>query len=271
MATANLTIQFGDPASVVAEGSISIDIDPDANTDTNFYVGGTAFLRVISNGFFNSVSYDMLLSYGSIEKVLSGIPYAITEDVTFTYSTTANLKYLPVGQMTWEWIGNTPPGSVQGIVESGTLKAPEPIVAIARVSYETLGDRWALTSDIEGPVIVVALREGKTASTTVTFVDQELSVEFGPFPWEVIVKNNATGNPEPGVTVDIDGVGVFVTDGNGRAFIGILPAGKYNVTLTKTDPENPGIPLIIPSPIDSIDNDSFTIPSSNPGTPEETI
>jgi len=269
-ANATVSISYGEAPQDGGDvyGSISIDLDPVANQGTSFSVGETAFLRVISHGFSLSSTYNLLSSYGTPIRVSAGIPYPVSEDVTFAYAFEAGLKYLPVpGTMAWEWQGRTPVTGVQSVTEQerAFLRSAVPIVAVARVTYETLGDRWAITSDIEGPIVVVAIREGKTASTTVTFGEADLTLEMGPYAWEVVVKNNATGNPEPGVTIDIDGIGVFVSDDNGRAFVGVLPAGTYQVRLTRDSPE------LIPSSIDSIDNEQFVIPAVRPNTQEDVI
>jgi len=270
MTSTNLTVNFISPEDIEPEpedgyGNISLDLDPDANEDTNFQVGDTAFLRVICSGFRNSETYEMLRSAGTLARSATDVRYLVEETITFPYTTSQSLKYMPDGNVEWEWIGNAPVASVSLQVDENSAKlvATQRIVAVANVTYYTLGDRWALSYDEEGQVVVVALRENKTVSVTVGFGIDEIDDEIGPFSWQILTKNNATGQPEPNINIDIQGVGSFITDSNGRVFVGVLSSGTYDCVLTGDD--------IISSPEDAIDNDSFTIPSTRPNDEDNVL
>lgn len=247
MAEKVLTINFTDP-SVSPDAFIELELDDELNEDkTQFAPGEVAFFRVKR---YPKNKYDVQSSAGSTQRTAVDTYQAVTdEQVEFCYETEQDLDDRPDSPVSAEWVGRNP-GSVP-LIDGKTIIFNVPVVAIMRVDYNYLYDRWRLYNVTHnGDVLIVARMGEKKACLTVDFGGGVSVVE----EYELLVKDYCTDLPVAHATVFLDGSEIGRTNGRGIINLGDLIRGStHTVRVVKSG--------YIPTDEDALRNDEFTVPT----------
>ena len=267
----NVTIQFsapsggGDPNDPggVSGLALSLELDSDYNASvygqskSSFAPGETAYLRLTPGGG----AYTMACSAGTVGRAASNVPYTVEDDLTFANEKSASLSADPLNTVAWEWLGRS--GGTP-LFNGRSVSVASPVTAVLHCEYTASGDRLRLTvtsADMGGrdelPVVVSVVRDGETASVTVTFstnIDED-GGDTDPVPVDIEVKSYCDDSVIAGATVYINGVSVGTTNANGMVYAGILTPGvEYALRVTHPD--------FISSDTDVLSNDRFIISTS---------
>lgn len=263
--TSSVTITYVATTGEEAGSDLSLELDSARNQEvygvsskTTFAPGEVAYLKLLTT---SNEPYTIECSYGSARRQASDIPYPITENLTFANETEATLAHLPMGSVTWDWIGNN---AGEPLFTNREVIIVEPDVAVLHCEYDTLGDRLRLlvshlqmlVSGYDEISVVVFVSQGSnSASVTVTYKTEE-GGGGEPVPVDLEVADFCDQNTLlEGVLVYVDGVEKGQTNQNGRLYIGdYVPGSEHTLTMTKTDYRD--------SDSDPLANDLFTVPSS---------
>lgn len=249
--TSNLTINFGEE-TVEEAGFISIELDDETNGgNTVFDIGGTAYLLVYCND-----EYEYEGSGGTLKKEDTDIPLEIVDEyITFARADSGQLAYIPHGSVSYEWVGND---AGNPIFSGREIILSESSVAVLRCSYTAYGDRFSLTLDEEGIVVVVATSGDDQASLLVNFETETAD----PVPYNINVSDYCSDDdlPDVEVTITTDGspmegevLAGGTTDENGEVYLGMLiPGRQYNLFMTCSG--------YLDSDVDILNNDYFVVP-----------
>ena len=222
--------------------SLSIILDSDSNEGkTSFPANSDAFFLVL---YSNTYTTDK--SNGVLTRVGSNISYAVTQSITFAYSNTGTLTYVPMSVTSWYWVGDscgTPSFNRRQI----TLASKQ--TGLLRVEYTVRSDRWKLVSPEAGDVVVSA-HQGNgdlTASLTIPMTDAASMV--GPFILNT--KDFCTDAVIAGSSVYVDTVFKGTTNAEGKVSLGMLSQGEHSVQITA--------PGYLSTSSDHLNNDKFTV------------
>jgi len=240
-----LLTRFGDESTDNQE--ISIELDEAANSGvSDFTPGDTAFLRVHR---FPSNAYQGFTNANSLSKVGTNVVYpVVSEEIIFTHSDQETLDYYPRSGVTIEWIGKDPGVNItfdgkkvipSSLIEAGVMKA----------TYETLGDRWAITANFAGKALAVMVMGDIHTSMSIVFGGDASE----PVDYNLEVIDYCTGDLLAGATVELDGVNIGPTNNLGIIYLGLLePGSQHTLKIIKAG--------YLDSDVDNIKNDSFTVP-----------
>ena len=240
-----------DPESEACRLILELD-DAKNEGATTFVVGSKAYLRFLSS---SRDSYTIKVSSGTGQVENTKIPYPVSNDeVAFVNAKTGSLSYLPSGEVSWEWKGNSA-GTPLFNGREVTLSSAS--VAMLNCDYDCSGDRLSIRDDEVGSVIVVVIQGENQASITVNFEsDPEDPDDPDPTPeaYELEVKDYCSDGILAGVTVYFDGVDIGQTNASGIiALGGLRPGSSHTLKMAKDGYMN--------SESDKLNNDSFTVPN----------
>lgn len=177
-ANANITISFSsivnDPdGGGSPETTLELEVNEtdQADGDTNFIFGDTAFYRVYKGSRISGL--NVIVSDGDEAAVSIGnIALIENEVVSFVNSNTANTQYPIDGNFTATLIGGTGAGTLSWTAGSAQVTGSkansdtDPIVGVYLVSYQTRYDKRKLSgvsapagwpADVAYPVVVVVI------------------------------------------------------------------------------------------------------------------
>lgn len=192
---------------------------------------------------FNPGDVHVETSYG---KIVESPPVTVekTEQLTFTQSDRAELRFKRVANATWRWLGTDPGTSV--LVEQAEVRLGSPVTGTLEVTYSVTAPMWVVkgvgrppedqgTVDEDGslsvPAVVSFAWKDQAASATVTFSDDACKPppdpddpdadpdgETGePGPVNIkVVEACGDGDPIPGSTVVVNGKSYSLADGTMR-------------------------------------------------------
>jgi len=257
---------FDEEYTTLAEG-ITIELDDSANLSANnevrsdFAPDGVdkAFLRVIVDN--RDFEYEIKHNGTKITKEGTNIAIEHTETLKFYDEATQELAYKPIvskDPYVYTFIGAQPKNENGKLLvptfDGKTVRFPESVVASIEVTYKYSADRWGLTSQYSGDILVVAIqdRNGEIAKDT---EDVTFTAEAGETQeYTLVVKDFCDDAEIAGATVYLNGALVGTTGNDGTIFLGELFIGQeYFLRVTKTG--------YINSDEDTLLNDSF-IPES---------
>lgn len=149
MSEATLVVQFGAPGTPGATGHLSAEIDrrPASegglnNGQTGFAAGSTISLLVYKAA---NVTVQATASVGTLTETAAPVTVTITEDISFDAESTgqASRPIATLGAVTW--IGNNL-GALTVQADRLTLKAANPGIGVARVTYTATAVVWRLST-----------------------------------------------------------------------------------------------------------------------------
>lgn len=255
MSTTTLTVTFvapeelEDPEVEETNVAIALSLDSEANeNETSFESGTPVYVRQFPPGEFT-----MLVNIGSVEKRLREVPYTITEElVYFANAATANLDYLPDGEVIHTWVGENLGNPV---FNGRVVTIPESGVGVMSCTYITLYDQLMVTYSgaVATTVLLVVMNGDVSDSLLITYTGV---IDVTERPVVITVKNYCSDEIVVGADIEVTASGYpttnFITDALGQANLGNLIVGvTYNIKITATGYKD--------SDLDSLSNDSFTV------------
>jgi len=263
LANTSTTVTFASATSSIGT-SIALELDEEYNVDANGDVitefpllRGEAFVLV-----FCDTTYQMHTNGDSVRRINSRVPVEVEEQLTFDRTNEKALSRLPIGNVSYEWVGVEPSNPRVTFSEKRAITPSQTTIGVLKCTYKALADRWSLKysrnanpNDAiieEDTIIVVGLIDADTkASLNVTFKEDE-SAGSGATSWVLSVKDFCSDSEIEYVSVWVDGVFVGTTDANGLLPLGVLASGTHTLQMTKTD--------YVDSDLDTLNNDTFEIP-----------
>jgi len=258
MANAGISVQLyagDDDEKLIAEADpISISTSPD-----KLIFEQTAYIHVYAPGMPTvTVSEGDTLFYENKMKTFIG------ETLSFPGENTANTSKPINSILKYSWWGQWG--------EPGPLKYMQNVVSllkkwfgVIKITYDSPEYTFTLDNvkepvgydtknDPGHPVLIVAEYGGKKTATTVLFYlsEEEVEEEEDPTPWYFKVVNNCTKEPVgAGAVITFKG-DEYVTDADGRAFVGKLAKGTHAIDLIQKED-------FLDSTEDFIQNEEFEI------------
>lgn len=253
MEESNLSVVFSKD-EVISKDFISVVLDDEANQGkTSFEKGDTVFLQV----FYNN-EYEYESSGGTLKRTKTKVPTEIEDDfITFAKVSTGYLSYPPSGGVSYSWTGNSGGSPVFDEME---VTLSDPVVAVLKCEYVTFSDRFSLTFNESGAVVVVFISNGgQKSSRTVHFGTDEVE----PVPYNIKVTDYCSGSSLDTVNVEITTGGEPIegeilvgglTDDSGEVYLGaLIPGRRYDLSMSKSG--------YLSSSSDKLNNDYFVVPS----------
>ncbi|MBV6340171.1 hypothetical protein [Candidatus Magnetobacterium casense] len=243
----NTSAEFKKTCAGTTSESFTFELDSVRNNGKSSFipVKDTAYLKLFPGGQQPHFWFNMGTAF-----IVSNGQEAKTEDITFIDSDSSNLQGIPVGLVSWNWIGSTK-GTASVTFVKGEVKLSGKVTGILHVSYKTDYDVVQVTCQVKGSVLLTATKGERKGNTTVDFnavVKQEEVY--------LIVKYACTGEVQPDTVVMVDtGMGggfVGTTDHEGKVYLGKLNSGRHTLKMTK--------PGFMDSDKDTIANDWFDVP-----------
>lgn len=267
MPTSSLIVEFETPTSKQTHDfNLSLDSEKIAEvygqTDkSSFAPNESAYLKLIRS---SNEAYQLFVTAGKISTVIRNTLYPVSETVIFAASSLEDLNYIPIKNVTWDWIGRspgTPLFSGKGVkIESPSNVSKDSFVPIGvlQCSYNVNGDCLKLTvldsdmSEVDKmDVLVIAIQGENKAYTQVSF---DKGTGGAPIPINLLVKDFCSDANVVDVDVYLDGSFIGKTNGNGKIYLGdLVPNTIHDLKMTKSG--------YIDSDLDVLYNDSFTVPT----------
>lgn len=251
--------------------SMSLEINADDNGGkTSFYDTDVAVLRFFTDSVLN---YEVSSNIGNASKRASYITLQYTEIISFNKNLEASLTYLPLGSVSYQWIGQSL-GYVQ--VNGKTIRLSNAGTGILKVSYTTRYDLVSIsiprvsvtteamiiinqgtdqiTSQISFSPIDPKLKTDPINNSGKTQEDQneqENNSQAEAKLYGLTVFDYATSSPVIGAMIVLDGINKGITDAQGKISLGLLLPGVHTLKISKDG--------YFSSQNDGLNNDYFTV------------
>jgi len=259
---ASCTVKYKKPGAEEYDGDLSIQLaDQKASWNTNIESENEDGSVTIKDSFASGDTATLALTLinGEIPytvKPLVGnavyFNYIITdvsETLTFTETDEATLSKYPEGNLTSSEWQLTDPGNVSISLNQKTVKLNQTVFGILNVTYKTKIWLWRMVYEGEEAEIPVLLSQyGKNTSCTVKYSGIETEE---PGLYNIKIIDHCTKEAVQGAAFTFQGKS-FVTDKDGKAFVGELGKGYYKIG--KIIKEG-----YIDSDIDPLSNEDFEI------------
>lgn len=221
---------------------LGVILDDDANNgETSFAPNSDIFILVI-----HSHSYSTDKSAGTLTQVGTGVTFEVTQQISFGFSDSGTLTYVPTSIESWEWIGDS-----QGTpsFDGKNISLSSEQTGLLEVTYRVEADRWRLISSEALNIVVAAYQEvgDLRSSLTISVIDSSTTVG----PYNLTLKNYCTDEIVPDAYVWLDTTLVGQTNSEGQIALGMLTPGTHQLRFSATG--------YLPSEADHLNNDTFTI------------
>ncbi len=227
------------------DDQISIELDDETNGNLSTFDPGSDVYLLIRR--YPLYTYTVESGGGALQFVGAEIPIEMTEKLYFTKTDSADLDYVPEGEIVCTW--QDPAPDVNITTDGKTVSLSAPAIGVLNCTYTTLVDRWRLHGvNVESEVIIVATMGEVSDNITVTFEigsGTEATVA-------VYLKYCDSGEAAPNMAFYVNGEYQGVSDANGLVNIGSRTVGdSLSIRAIGSG--------IINSENDSIQNETLTI------------
>lgn len=199
--------------------------------------------------------YEILTSEGECTIDSRDNVEEVIDLLVFADEKSAELSGFPVNEVVTEWVAGP---DVPVLITERQITTPEKVVGILKCTYYKAFDRLKLRVDEDmesSSVIVLVKNDGDSAYEEVPYTGTEVRLRN----ITLVIKDIVSDDPIPNadVVVSLSKITVFsgITNANGKVTIfDLIEGATYDLSVKATD--------YIDSDEDYLNNDSFTVPSS---------
>jgi hypothetical protein len=249
-----MTVVFTRPEARGEQTRIRLELDREYSAEGHY-------IKV-----YTEAGYRMYTSAGSCSLHTRKAVEQVEERLQFTGEAKAALSKSPHRIDGWQWVGR---GSPSPLFVDGEAVLPGPGLGILEVQYTVLFDRWELTSDADGTLVVgVSFPSGQDGEPAAAAAGQtpdgmdgadvdSVLVETGEgelttTPYQLVVVDYCTGEVVPNARVYLAGKDMGATNSSGAVDLGRLRVGhRYGVKVTASG--------FFDSSSDTLSNEHFTV------------
>ena len=250
--TASVTFEFAEEDEDL-DTKLELELDSEENDEkTSFDLSDTVHLRCFH---VNPAPRVYSSSSGNITVGRREISVDIEDEtIDFENEDSGTLAYLPIGSITYDWIGDD---HGNPSLDGRTITLSSKVLGVLKCSYKTKADKLTLSGVSElGKILTMVTQTidetEYTDSCPVTFSSSDPD-DPEPVSYDLNIKDFCDDSNIEGVEVIWDGVSIGSTNSLGVISLGLqVPGSTHSLKMVKTG--------YIPSNEDKLNNNSVTIP-----------